>query len=145
MTQSLTCHTMLSFQAYKGAMMEFYSRFINPYRAPREKCERCGRPALHQGRRDDMRQELCCDCFEAISGETCLGHELATPEGSGKDERINIMCLSDEQIETVWTRISCVLHGLCVPSCMRESGAYGCCLMCDHEFEACPERCPGFK
>jgi len=89
-------------------------------------------------------EEICCDCMEELTGEACLGHELASPE-SGIGEQINIMTLDDEQISSVWNRISCVLHGLCVPPCMAESGSYGCCMMCDHEFVACPERCQGYK
>jgi len=105
--------------------MEFFSRFLNPYRPPRLSCNTCGRPALHLAKRDSFREDLCCDCYEKVSGEVCLGHELASPESSGKGERINIMSLDDEQIETIWNRISCVLHGLCVPSCMQERGLYG--------------------
>lgn len=121
--------------------MEFLNRYYNPFRAPTQRCSLCGRPALHQGRRDGFTAEFCCNCVENLTGEVCLGHPVAGAEDEITPVKIHILTVSDEQIDLIWQRISCSIHGVCTPPCQKESGTYGCCHLCDQEYAACPERC----
>jgi len=123
--------------------MEFSSRCNNAYREPTKRCENCGHPALHQARRDDFIIELCCDCMEKLSGDACVGHEIAGSESENGGKQIHIMTVTEEEINIIWNRISCMLHGICVPDCCQGSGSYGCCMLCDPGL-SCEERCEGF-
>jgi len=118
--------------------MEFLTRCYNPYRPPTKLCVRCGLPALHQCRRDSFVEELCCSCIEQITGEACMGHEVAG--GQGTETRIHILSVNDEQMTEIFNIAACSLHGMCIPPCLQDSGAYGCCRFCDPEIP-CSDRC----
>ena len=121
--------------------MEFLSRYFNPFRPPTRCCSMCGRPSLHQMRREGIIEELCCNCYEAVSDEVCLGHAVAGSETEDAGGRIHILTVDADQMARIWNVVSCSIHGVCVPHCLQESGGYGCCRLCGDEAVACPERC----